>query len=454
MKERPLAVFDRVRNGEAADWLVVAVAVSLPWSTSATAILIPFLAVALLASLDVASVRRELMTPAGGLPVLLWGLAAIGMLWADVEWSERFHGLRGYHKLIGIPLLLAHFRRSERVQWVILGFLFSATALLVLSSLTWYLGLARTWEREQVELGVLVKDNLAQSGIFAICALALWGQAIAWWRTGRGRLALVAILMGTAFVANIVYVATARTTLVVVAVLLLLLGFRQFRWRGMLTIGVLAGVLASVSWVSSPYLRIRVTYIIAEVQNYPTSSALTSAGLRLEFWRKSVEFATAAPLLGHGTGTIEALFRHNVTGDAGTAAAVTGNPHNQILAVAIELGVIGALALIAMWFAHLAIFREHKPIAWFGLTIVVGNIISSLFNSHLFDFTQGWLYVFGIGALGGAVLGQKGAEAGTGPQRGARLPPWHFRRTRNQNVAESVLGPSRDVGSSRKVSPF
>ena len=265
-----------------------------------------------------------------------------------------------------------------------------------------------------VELGVPVKDNLAQSGIFAVCAFALWGQAIAWWRTRRVRLALVAILLGTAFVANIVYVATARTTLVVVAVLLLLLGFRQFRWRGMLTIGVLAGVLASVSWVTSPYLRIRVTYIIAEVQNYPTSTALTSAGLRLEFWRKSVEFATAAPLLGHGTGTIEALFRHNVTGDAGTAAAVTGNPHNQILAVAIQLGVIGAFALIAMWFAHLATFREHKPIAWFGLTIVVSNIISSLFNSHLFDFTQGWLYVFGVGALGGAVLGRR-VEAGTGP---------------------------------------
>ena len=149
MRERPLAVLDRVRNGEVADWLVVAVAVSLPWSTSATAILIPFLAVAVLASLDVASVRRELMTAAGGLPVLLWGLAAVGMLWADVEWSERLHGLRGYHKLLGIPLLMAHFRRSERVQWVILGFLLSAMALLALSSLTWYLGLARTWEREK-----------------------------------------------------------------------------------------------------------------------------------------------------------------------------------------------------------------------------------------------------------------------------------------------------------------
>jgi hypothetical protein len=36
--------------------------------------------------------------------------------------------------------------------------------------------------------------------------------------------------------------------------------------------------------------------------------------------------------------------------------------------------------------------------------VVTQNIVSSLFNSHLFDFNQGWLYVFGVGVLGGTVL--------------------------------------------------
>ena len=54
----------------AAEWLAVAVAVSLPWSTSATGILIAAWLVIVLLTLDVATVRRELVTPAGGLPVL------------------------------------------------------------------------------------------------------------------------------------------------------------------------------------------------------------------------------------------------------------------------------------------------------------------------------------------------------------------------------------------------
>jgi hypothetical protein len=42
-------------------------------------------------------------------------------------------------------------------------------------------------------------------------------------------------------------------------------------------------------------------------------------------------------------------------------------------------------------------------IAWIGLVIVVQNIVGSLFNSHLFDFAQGWSYVIGVGVAGGAV---------------------------------------------------
>jgi hypothetical protein len=36
--------------------------------------------------------------------------------------------------------------------------------------------------------------------------------------------------------------------------------------------------------------------------------------------------------------------------------------------------------------------------------VVVQNIFTSLFNSHIFDFHEGWMYVLGAGVAGGAVL--------------------------------------------------
>ena len=43
-------------------------------------------------------------------------------------------------------------------------------------------------------------------------------------------------------------------------------------------------------------------------------------------------------------------------------------------------------------------------VAWVGLLIVVQNIVGSMFNSHLFDFLQGWTYVVGVGVAGAMVL--------------------------------------------------
>ena len=34
------------------------------------------------------------------------------------------------------------------------------------------------------------------------------------------------------------------------------------------------------------------------------------------------------------------------------------------------------------------------------------ELVGSLFNSFLFDFTEGWLYVLGVGVAGGMVLRQ------------------------------------------------
>jgi O-antigen ligase len=64
-----------------------------------------------------------------------------------------------------------------------------------------------------------------------------------------------------------------------------------------------------------------------------------------------------------------------------------------------------------MWLLHLLLFRGESLIAWLGLLVVVQNIFTSLFNSHIFDFHEGWMYVLGVGVAGGMVLGQSLREA-------------------------------------------
>ena len=159
-----------------------------------------------------------------------------------------------------------------------------------------------------------------------------------------------------------------------------------------------------MGWSSSPHLRDRTTQLWTDYETYEARDEKNSSGERVEFYKKSVAFIREAPVIGHGTGTITSLFAKAVVGETGSASSPTANPHNQTFAVAIQLGLLGAFVLWAMWIAHLLLFRGHGFVEWIGLVVVVQNIVGSLFNSHLFDFGQGWVYVVGVGVAGGVAL--------------------------------------------------
>ena len=396
-------VLDSKRIAQLADWAAAGVAVSLPWSTSATSILVVVWLVTLLPTLDVATVRREVETAAGGLPVLLWLFAALGMLWAEVSWADRMHGLGGFHRLLVIPLLLAQFRRSRHGAWVLFGFLASAVVLLLVC---WGLVLARieTWPSHFHQYGVLVRDSIGQSSIFLVCAIGLMWPVCDALRERNWQSALWPAGLAILFLAYLLFVVTSRAAIAVAPVLLVLLGWRRFGWKGVVTASIAGPVLTTALWAASPNLREFFFQSVQQTQAYNTTTADNSIGEHIEFLRKSLSFVRDAPVIGHGTGSIADLFRRSSSGQTGAASVATVNPHSQIFAVAIQLGLAGAAVLLAMWTAHYLLFRTAGWVAWAGTVVVVENIVSSLAHSHLFDFMHGWLYVFSVGVVGGMVL--------------------------------------------------
>jgi len=322
---------------------------------------------------------------------------------------------------LAIPLLLAQFRRSQCGPCACYGFLISATVLLALSSL---FALFPSPALDHVPLfgahvkayGVPVKDYILQSGIFLICAFGLISAVCERWREFRWRTVAALLCLAVCFLANIAFVATSRTTVAVAPLLAIVVGYRYFGWRGVALAGIGAAVLAGVALTASPYLHLRVMHSFTELRNYLNTDEDNSTGLHMEFLKKSVAIVEAAPVIGHGTGSIAEQFRLAASGDAGSASAVaTVNPHSQVFAVAIELGCIGAAVLLAMWVAHGLLFRGAGLMASIGSIIVVQNFLSSLVNSHLFDFGQGWLYVFGVGIIGGTVLRDTHSPAAASP---------------------------------------
>jgi O-antigen ligase len=209
------------------------------------------------------------------------------------------------------------------------------------------------------------------------------------------------------FLTNFAFVTTSRIALVIAPLLLLLGGWRFFRWQGALCGLLVAIMVGSIMWVASPVLRDRIMGSIVELQKYQANEP-ASIGEHISFLRGSLTIIAAAPTVGHGTGSIATEFQRVTAGQTGAAATPTVNPHNQTFAIAVQLGLMGAVALWAMWIAHIALFTNRSSLAWLGLVLVAENILSSTVHTHLFDFNNGWLYVFGVGVLGGTISGRQG----------------------------------------------
>jgi O-antigen ligase len=397
------------------DVVAVLLAASLPWSTSLVGIFAVVIVLVMLPTIDTGAFISSLKHPISAVPIALFALALAGTLWSDARWGLRFYAVAPTAKLLLLPLLFYHFERSQRGLWVLIAFLASCVALLAMSWLVAYFPDLSLKAKDVASRGVFVKNYIDQSQEFALCAVVLAYPIATLLRAKKIAFALLLGAVAVGFLANMAFVIVSRTALVTIPVMLAVFALLHLRWQTTLMILCAAVLAGLVAWAASPLLQEKVGSISSEYRLYVEQGAKTSVGERLEFWRKSLRFFVEAPVAGHGTGSTEGLFEQAAAGQTGIAAEVVRNPHNQTLNVAIQWGVLGIVVLYAMWLSHLLLFRGEGLFNWIGLLVVVQNVFTSLFNSHLFDFHEGWMYVLGVGVAGGIVLKASGTVSAHAP---------------------------------------
>jgi O-antigen ligase len=414
---RPLL---RHRLARIADGFAIAVAVALPWSISQTEFLLLIWLLVLVPTLDRAELWQEIKTAAGGLPIVLFVLAAFGMAWADVSWSERLGGLDSFIKLLIIPLLLCQFRRSEIGWAVMVGYLASCLALLAIALPT----MAWQWNASEFthDFGVPVKNVGTQNAEFVCCCFGLLFPALEKYRRGRPKLAAGMLVPAVLFLASSFYLALVHAAVAIIVlgalvtspILLVVLSFKKLsRVRALGLLGAGAIMCGLLCLYAPPQPRDLASKAWDIIQTQPETKQGWEESLP-EFWKSSLNIIADAPILGHGTGSIHKLL-------AGSGWETT-NPLQQTFAVGLQIGVIGICVLWAMWLSHLLLFRGSSLPAWIGLVVVIQNIVGSLFDSQLFDSTLGWTYAFGVGVAGGMVR-QLRADAAPAPQLPAHECP-------------------------------
>lgn len=403
------------RQLTAARAFAVAALCMVPVSTALTNVFSALFALALVVSPEFWRNLRSFVTH----PASLAALLILAALAASVAYTVAPHGkawgwVAKYDKLLLIPFAVIAFRHSNWAPIVRRAWFATLCAILVLST-TNYLGLTSIGPAHATELPLsrawVFKNHIA-AGMFGAL---LFYQAADLALTARSALARAAFA-GVAMLSlvNVFVMLQGRTGQVIALLLILVVAVRfvlALRKRSTLRAGLAAGglVLAAAALVVAACTMQggRLLKVASEVREYRQSDAITSTGLRLEWYKKGLELYRAHPVIGYGAGGLEAEFTKLAQGKSAAEGQLTSNPHNEYLLMAVQLGAVGLLlfvnllAQIARGSRTLDPRSRHLLLAWLAIFT-----IGSLANSLLLDFAEGHLLVLLAGILLGC--GERG----------------------------------------------
>lgn len=395
---------------DAARACMLVTAAALPFSTAATN---AFTALALL-FWAVSGQWRATLRAIAAEPAAWMGYALLVALCAGVAWSraplaEASGAIIKYRELalFGIVMFLfSDARWRMRLLWVF----FAASLALLAASYAIQWGLLHYSDAHGLssrQNALLTRSHIAHGFIMSLLAggAIIAAQRTAGWR--RWAMGLVAALAAV----NVWFAVQGRTGYVVMSVLLLWLASARWSIRGLAAATLGLALLLAAAWQWAPVFQMRVSQAIAEAQDYRAQHIRgeTSIGLRLHFWKRSLDSLAQRPLLGAGTGGWGEAFYEATAGDPPFLHDRTHqHPHNEYVLLAVQLGPLGLLLFIALL---VTAFRRARQLPQLEAELARGLVVAfatgSLFNDSLWDSTEGHLWA----VLGGALFGASRRQA-------------------------------------------
>jgi O-antigen ligase len=297
----------------------------------------------------------------------------------DLRWPALAHYLIFFFLLFFISLGAGEWQ--ARARKVFFAGAIYGSSIYYLS----YLGLLPDWR--------IFKDYAIYSGNKSIALGIFLSIAAAWFLSevliqAKRYLFWLGILGYLYISLAVLFLAVTRTGMLLFFVLSLLVVVRNFTLslRG-LALAVSVAIFAALAWQFSPHLRERTLATVLAVRVFTAGEMVAGDGNRLQFFQKTGEMILEKPLLGHGVGSWRAQYPARAQG---LETSGMSTPHNDYLLYGAELGAIGVLALVSVFFS---VFR----MAWRAggtrgvqlLVIGTAFVIGCAFNAILRDWTFG-----------------------------------------------------------------
>lgn len=341
---------------------------------------------------------QSMWTPRMILVVL--AVFAGSLLWTTGPLDQALEAVGKYGKLLVIPALLILIR-SRQEATVVLAVFLGFQVFLLLSTWLLYFHVPVLWAsgKHAEEFFAVFSTYLDQSIMSAVVAALFWHlKSLAPNRPlFYGAIAISLLALGSVF-----FVFVGRTGQLVGLTMIALAVFWALPGRYRLASIAIPPLIALLAF-SLGAIPQRFITTGSEVSSYlDKPAAVTSTGVRLYFWKTSLEAMAQKPLAGAGAGSWTTEYnRIELQKNADfEILKVASNPHQEFLLWGVQLGVGGILLLVAFLGAAMKdLLKMEAPIARAGQSVLAALAVSCLFNSSLYDANIGSFFCLTLGVL-------------------------------------------------------
>ena len=316
-------------------------------------------------------------------PVTAWSLLLFlcfifGLCYSSATYGEAFSMLMKYRELLFIPVLIP-FLTTERYRcWVWKAFVIASVLILLISYL--------------MDIGFLDLNKHGDPAFKSRITHSIFISFFAFFCAHKAydgkRYAKLYWVLFIFSVYNLFFIVEGRTGQLIAVSLVLLFGVQRFTKKVLLfTVLVVAILLALFLAFSDKATRINegIASTQAYLQSHPEKTEV-SMGARFTFWTDSLKLIAEKPLLGHGTGSFAKEYQRITRNEH----LIAKNPHNEFLMISVQLGLLGLLIYLG-FLASQYYYAKKLPDKekWLAQGILLSLIVTSLFNSPLFDNAEG-----------------------------------------------------------------
>jgi len=343
--------------------------------------------------------------------IILFALLALGTLWSIADTSDAFRVLKKYNALLYISILIPIFSSQTRKDIGVNIFLFSMTFILAI------IYLMNFGVISEFNIPIPGRDrpvNVTIDGGFQthiitniLMAFAAYTYLI---RTVLNVGLKFAFNFALFFLAayNVLFISTGTTGQILLAILFVLFVFQSFTKKNLAILAIFSffsiiiGTLQSNGSSATSNVSYSVEKLTTKFHELTMDSTPENVNGRPQRFINSVKMISSDPWLGSGTGSYAAAYKEKLPEIEKITTGTKWNPHNEYLSIGVQVGVVGILLLLFLFFNQLKAAgqittSEDRYIAQgFVVLMIIGCTANSMImdsgESHFFAYFSALLF--------------------------------------------------------------